>query len=115
MVVGVAVAAGGCGSKAGSDKVAAEQLQKSYEKADAPIKQQVVQASEAFQAKNYAQAISTLNRVVQSQPVVDEAQKKAVDILIKQTREAIAQNPNLNSPELYKATSDLFFRIHPEN
>jgi len=50
----------------------------------------------------------------ESQPI-DEAQKQAVSVLIQQTRQAVKQNPKLNSPELYKAMSDLVVRVHGEN
>ena len=109
----VAVTAVGCGRNQ-SAKATAEQLQKSFEKADASVKLVVVQAGDALQASNYAQAIVIMDRVVQTQPV-DEAQKKAVDALIIQTRQAVEKNPKLNSPELYKAMSDLFVRVHGEN
>jgi len=120
-VVVVAVMTGGCGGKNSSDKAAAEQLQKSFDKADAPIKQQVVQAGAALQAQNYAQALATMDRVVQSQPVVggravmDPAQKQAIENLLKQTRQAVQQNPNLNTPDLYKTTANLTLRLHGEN
>jgi len=109
----VAVTAG-CGSKSTSAKIAAEQLQQSYEKTDAPIKQEVAQASAALQSGNYAQAVITMNRVAQAQ-AMDEAQKKALGTLIQQTRQAVQQNPKLNSPELYKAMSTLVTRVHGEN
>ena len=111
-VVIVAVAVVGCGKK--SAKPATEQLQKSFEKADAPIKQDIVQVNTAFQAGDYTHAISVMNRVVQTQ-TIDEAQKQAVDALIIQTRQAAQQNPKLNTPELYKATVDLMVRVHGEN
>ena len=111
-VVIVAVAVVGCGKK--SAKPATEQLQKSFEKADATIKQDIVQANTAFQSGDYTHAIAVMNRVVQTQPI-DEAQKQAVDALIIQTRRAIQQNPKLNTPELYKATADLMVRVHGEN
>jgi hypothetical protein len=114
MAVATVMGCAGCGSKATSAKMAAEQLQQSYEKTDAPIKQEVAQASAALQSGNYAQAVITMNRVTQAQ-AVDEAQKKAVGILIQQTRQAVQQNPKLNSPELYKAMSDLVTRVHGEN
>ncbi len=103
----------GCG-KNQSAKDAAKQLQKSFEKANASIKQEVVQAGDALQAGDYARAMTIMNQVVQAQPI-DEAQKKAVDALIIQTRQAVRQNPKLDSAELYKATSDLLVRVHGEN
>ena len=121
MVTVVAVVAGGCGPKHSSDKAAAEQLQKSFEKADEPIKQQVVQASTALQAQHYALAIATMDRVVQTRPVVDgravldAAERQAIENLIKQTRQAVQQDPNLNTPELYHKTANLILRIHGEN
>jgi len=114
LVVGmVAVTVIGCGRNQ-SARAAAEQLQNSFETANATIKQEVMQAGDALQASNYARAIIIMDRVVQTQPI-DEAQKKAVDALIIQTRQAIRQNPKLDSSELYKATSDLLIRVHGEN
>jgi len=112
-MVGVVAFATGCG-KGPSPNVAAEQLQQSYESADAPIKQEVAQARAALQSGDYAAAIITMERVTKSQPI-DEAQKKAVGVLIQQTRQAVKLNPKLNSPELYKAMSDLVTRVHGEN
>jgi Flp pilus assembly protein TadD len=105
--------AAGCG-KNESPQVAAEQLQQSYEKVDAPIKQDVAQATAALRSGDYAAAIITMERVTRTQPV-DEAQKQAVSVIIQQTRQAVKQNPKLNSPELYKAMSDLVTRVHGEN
>lgn len=109
-----AVAAGSCSRKIQSPKVTAEQLQKSFEKADAPVKQEVAQASAALQAGDYTRAIIAMDRAAKAQPI-DEAQKKAVSTLIQQTRQAVQQNPALNNPELYKAMSDLIVRVHGEN
>jgi len=109
-----AVAATGCGSKNQSARVAAEQLQKSFQKADASITEEVVQASNALQASNYTQAVIIMDRVVQAQPI-DAAQKNAVDALLIQTRKAIEQDPKLNTPQLYQAMSDLLTRVHGEN
>ena len=103
----------GCG-KNESPQVAAEQLQQSYERVDAPIKQDVAQATAALRSGDYAAAIITMERVTRTQPV-DEAQKQAVSVIIQQTRQAVKQNPKLNSPELYKAMSDLVIRVHGEN
>jgi outer membrane protein assembly factor BamD (BamD/ComL family) len=110
----LALAVAGCGGKRTSAKAVAEQLQQSFEKADAPVKQEVAQASAALQAGQYVQALRTLDRVAQTQPV-NEAQKQAVGLLIQQTQQAVRQNPKLNSPELYKAMSDLVTRVHGEN
>ena len=109
----IAVAVVGC-NRGQSAKATAEQLAKSFEKANASIKQEVVQAGDALQASNYVQAIIIMDRVVQTQQI-DEAQKKAVDAVIIQTRQAVRQNPRLDSAELYKATSDLLIRVHGEN
>jgi hypothetical protein len=111
-VILVTVALVGCGKK--SARPATEQLQQSFEKADAATKQDIVQANTAFQAGDYTRAIAVMDRVVQAQPI-DAAQKRAVDALIIQTRQAAHQNPKLNTPELYKATEDLVLRVHGEN
>jgi len=110
----VGLAAAGCGGKNGSAKPIAEQLQKSFQKTDTSVSAEVSQAGNALQASNYAEAILIMDRVVQAQPV-NEAQKKAVDALIVQTRKAVQQNPKLDSPQLYQALSDLQVRVHGEN
>lgn len=109
-----AVAPTGCGSGKTSAKVAAEQLQKSYEKADASSREAVAQAAAALQSGDYTQAILAMDRVAQTKQV-DAAQKEAVGTLILQTRQAVQQDPSLNTPELYKAMSDLITRVHGEN
>jgi len=108
----VAVALVGCGNK--SAKPAAEQLQQSFDKADAATKQHIAQANTAFQAGDYTGALAVMDRVVATQPI-DAAQKQAVDALIFQTRQAAQRDPKLNTPELYKATEDLMLRVHGEN
>jgi alkyl sulfatase BDS1-like metallo-beta-lactamase superfamily hydrolase len=109
----VAASVIGCGKK--SSRPAAEQLQKSFEKADAAIKQDIVQANTAFQSGDYTRAITVMDGVVAAHPIIDEAQKEALDALIIQARQAAQQNPKLNTPELYKATADLMLRVHGEN
>ena len=107
-------AASGCSSKSEPASATAEQLQKSFQKAEPTIAQEVLQAGSALQARNYTEAILIMDRVVQSQPIND-TQKKAVDALIIQTRQAVQRNPKLDSPQLYQAMSDLMVRVHGEN
>jgi hypothetical protein len=108
------VAVAGCGAKVQPVKVTAEQLQRSFQKADAPTTEAVVQASTALQTSNYTQAIVIMDRVAQTH-ALDDAQKKAVDAVIIHTREAIRQNPKLDNRELYQKMSDLMVRVHGEN
>ena len=104
----------GCRPKSQAPQVTAEQLQKSFGKSDASVAQEVRAASSAFQSSNYTQAILIMDRVAQAGPM-DASQKKAVDDLIIQTRQAAQRNPKLDSPELYQALSDLQLRVHGEN
>ena len=108
------VAPMGCGGAKNSAKTTAEQLQKSFERADASSKEGVAQAASALQSGDYTQALLAMDRVAQGTQV-DAAQKQAVDNLIRQTRQAVQQDPKLNTPELYKATADLIMRVHGEN
>ena len=103
----------GCRARQSPDKVA-QQLQESFQKSDAAIASEVVQVSTALKASNYTEAIVIMDRVVQRQSI-DTTQKKAVDALIIQAREAIDRNPKLDSPQLYQALSDLLVRVHGEN
>ena len=104
----------GCGHKATAPKVMAQLLENSFSNADSTVKQNVSQASAAVQNGNFPQAIITMNQLTQRQPL-DQAQKQAMSLLIQQTRQAVNENPKLNSPELYKAMSDLVLRVHGEN
>jgi len=104
----------GCSSKGQPASITAEELQKSFQKAEPSVAQEVLQAGSALQASNYTEAILIMDRVVQTQPIND-TQKKAVDALIIQTREAVQRNPKLDSPQLYKAMSELMVRVHGEN
>jgi hypothetical protein len=110
----LAMIGSGCGSKTPSAKMTAEQLERSFEKTEVSLAQEVTKASSAFQTSNYEQAILIMDRVVQSR-AMDEHQKKAVDALIIHTRQAVEQNPKLNTPQLYQALSDLFIKVHGEN
>jgi len=110
----VVVTLAGCGGKAPSPKATAQQLENSFAKADAAVKQEVAQASTALQSGNFAQAIIVMNQLPRQQPL-DEAQRQAMSRLIQQTRQAVNQNPKLNSPELYKAMSEMILRVHGEN
>jgi len=46
---------------------------------------------------------------------MSEEQRKAVGAAVVTARQAIAKNPKLNSPQLYKAMSDLVERADGEN
>jgi hypothetical protein len=114
LLVLAALAPTGCGRGKTSPKIAAEQLQKSFAKADAASREGVAEAASALQAGDYTQAILAMDRVAQGTQA-DAAQKEAVGNLIRQTRQAVQQDPKLNTPELYKAMSDLITRVHGEN
>ena len=108
------VAMSGCSRNGLSPQATAEALQKSFAKADPDVKQEVAQAGAALQAGDYTRALIAMDRAAQARPV-DAEQKKAVGFLIQQTRQAVQQNPKLNTPELYQATADLILRVHGEN
>jgi len=104
----------GCGAKSQCTHATAENLQKSFQKSEASVAQEVREASVAFQESNYTQAILIMDRVAQAR-TMDASQKKAIDDLIIHTRQAAQRNPKLDSPQLYQALSDLQLRVHGEN
>ncbi len=103
-----------CSQKKPTTQAATETLQKSFQNSDPSVTKEIVEANAAFRAANYTQAMLLLNHAVGDKPV-DAAQKKAIDGLIHQTRQAIQQDPKLDSPDLYNAISQLVTRVHGEN
>ena len=112
LFIGLVLASTAC-QRAQPLKATAAQLEKSFKK-DASVTADVAQASKALQNSNYTQAMLIMNHVSRGRSL-DEAQKKAVDALILQTRQAIEKNPKLNDAQLYKAMSDLMVQVHGEN
>ena len=104
----------GCGGSKTTPKLTAQELQKSFEKADASSREGAAQAASALQTGDYTQAILAIDQIAQTAQV-NAAQKEAVNTLIRQTRQAVQQDPKLNTPELYKAMSDLVTHLHGEN
>ena len=106
-----------CGSKdKGSDgggKVVAEQLGKSFDKAEEPIKQQTAEAVAALLAKDYVRAVGNMSQVVRKQRTLDPAQKKALDELVSHARKAAERDPQVNTPQLFKANMDLQLLLYP--
>lgn len=103
----------GCGKKP-TPNATAEQLKQSFAKAEAPQQDLVAQAGAALKSGDYTRALQTVDRAVQMRPA-DAAQKQAVGQLILQTRQAVQKDPQLNTPQLYKAMADLIQSTHGEN
>jgi len=114
LTMALAVAVAGCSARNPTPKATAEQLDKSFQTADALTTNAVIQATPALQDSDYTRAVTIMNQVVQSQNM-NEAQKQAVDALLIQTRKAVEQNPKLNNAQLYEAMSSLLIRVHGEN
>lgn len=116
LLLALVAAAAGCNKKQPN---AAAQLEKSYKQADSAIKEEVQKVSAELQSKDYTQAILAMDRVVSAQQQQSQAltaeQKKAVEAVVGQTRAAVNKNPKLDTPELYKAMSDLILRTYGEN
>ena len=108
----IALATCGCGKKVDAE-VAGKQLTESFATADAPVKQEVARVNAALQSRNYEQAVAGMNQVVQRQ-AVDAGQKKAVDALVLQIRNATAEDPRLATPQLHQSMSDLILKVHGE-
>jgi negative regulator of replication initiation len=104
---------------------ASAELQEGFREAQPEVQQEVQKVAADLQSGKYAEAVAAMNRAlwVQQQQqlqarqaaALSEQQKRAAEAVILQTRQALQQNPNLNSPQLHKAMSDLILRTHGEN
>ena len=106
-----------CGSKdkgsEGGGKVVAEQLRKSFDKAEEPIKQQTAEAVAALLAKDYVRAVGNMSQVVRKQRTLDPVQRKVLEDLVIYARKAAERDPQVNTPQLYKANMDLQLLLYP--
>lgn len=116
VVLLVVMTTGGCGKKPVN---APAQLDKGYAQAEPAIRDEVQKAKSQLLNSNYTEALLTMDRIVAAQQQEGRAlspeQKQAINAVVVQSREAIIQNPKFNTPELYKAMSDLILRAHGEN
>ena len=116
LAIAAAALLAGCGKPQVN---APAELQKGFAKSEPAIKEDVQKASAHLQSGNYVEAMQALDRAVaaqqtQNQPM-DEQQKKAVGAAVSTARQAVEKNPKLNTPQLYKAMTDLIERAYGEN
>ena len=99
----------GCGKKEKID--ATVPLQQSFEKSDPEVKKTVDAVNENLKNKKYAEALKTLTPVV-SQTNLSAQQRDAIGAVLQQVTTAAAEDPALNTKEMYQLRLQLVQKLH---
>jgi len=86
-------------------------LKQSFEKSDPEVKKSIEVVNENLNKKNYAEALKTLTPVV-SQPNLSVQQKEAIGAALQQVTTAAAEDPALNTKEMYQLRLKLVEKLH---
>ncbi len=97
----------GCGKEAPPPTESGPTLPQAFEQASPALKQGAETVANHIQAKNYAEATKALEPLAMS-PSLTEPQAQAVLIAIRQIGDAIASNPNLDTPEMAALRARMF-------
>ena len=95
----------GCKKKESVD--ATQALQQSFQSAEPEVKSSIDIVNNNLKAGNYAEASRTLAPIVSGRPLT-EPQRQAVGVAIQQIGQAIAQNPALDTKEMYDLRAKLY-------
>jgi Tfp pilus assembly protein PilF len=90
---------------------ATQPLQQSFQKAEPEVKQAIETVNTSLKARNYAEATRLLSSVVTGRPLND-AQRQAVGVALQQVSRAIAENPALDTKEMYELRAKMFRTVH---
>jgi len=82
-------------------------LQQSFQSAEPEVKQAIQTATTSLKAGNYAEAARALEPVVSARKL-NEAQKQAIGLALKQVNDAIAANPALDTKEMYQLRAKMY-------
>src|SRR5262249_43245749 len=95
----------GCKNEHRTD--ATQQLQQSFQAAEPEVKQAIQIATTSLKAGNYTEATRALAPIV-TRVDLRQPQKQAIGLALQQINQAIAQNPALDTKEMYELRLKLF-------
>lgn len=111
LLLGFLLCQGFAGCSRHSNVNASKDLEDSFQTASPEIKQKIEIVRSDLKAKDFLQACTTLNSIV-GKADLDLAQKQAVGKMLSQINDAIAADPKLDSPEMYRLRQKLFRAIY---
>jgi hypothetical protein len=100
----------GCSKNAGD---ATKPLEQSFQ-GETRSQEAIQQVTANLKAGNYQQAVQHLAPVIENRKLTDQ-QKKAVTATLQQINQAIAANPQLETPEMYKLRQKMFKAVYGQN
>jgi hypothetical protein len=104
-----AFGAAGCKNQKQTD--ASQPLTQSFQAADPATQQAVQVVTTHLRSGNYTEAARSLAPVL-SQPNLTAPQKRAIGLALDQMNKAIAENPALDSKEMYELRQRMFRAVH---
>jgi hypothetical protein len=101
--------AAGCKNQKQTD--ASQPLTQSFQDAEPATQQAVKAATTHLHSGNYTEAAKSLAPVL-NQPNLTAPQKRAIGLALDQMNKAIAENPALDSKEMYELRQRMFRAVH---
>ena len=87
-------------------------LGQAFAQAPNGVKTLAEKADAALRATNYLDCLTTLNQMLSQQNTLSDNQESAVRDVFGQICQAVSKHPNLDSPQLFKARSDLMQKLY---
>jgi hypothetical protein len=100
-----AIAAAGCGRHKQAD--ASQPLTQSFQAAEPATKQAVQVVAAQLRSGNYAEVARSLPPIL-NQPNLTAQQKRALGLALDQMNRAVAENPALDTKEMYELRQRMF-------
>jgi len=106
----LALFSSGCGKSAPPVPDTSPALQQAFESAAPALKERIASVATDLKAQKFIEVTKALDEIVAGGKLT-EAQEQAISSTILEINEAAANNPKLDTPEMYQLRSQMFQRL----
>jgi len=107
IALGLTLFAPGCKKSEQPAADSSQMLQQAFETAEPALKEGIASLVTNLKAQKFAEVTKALEPIV-SNPRLTDPQKQAISTTILQINEAAANNPKLDTPEMYAIRANMF-------
>jgi hypothetical protein len=111
LTVALVVSATGCGKESSA---AGGGLEQGFAQADAAVREEIVKVAAAIKVQDYVAAVTLLDRMLREHKLT-ETEQTATRKAFGEINQAVVANPGLDSPEFFRARSELMKRLYGES